>query len=84
MWFDHEISQLNTTGILTISPFGYFVTKPPLTLIPHIELETTGLQWLSTLQRDKKVKTSSLQSLVEQSSPENKVSSISNTSKVWD
>ena len=44
IWFDHEISQLETTGILTISPFGYFVTKPPLTLIPHKELETTGLQ----------------------------------------
>ena len=38
-WTPHVVYSRNkpikTTGILTISPFGYFVTKPPLTLIPH-------------------------------------------------
>ena len=69
-------------GILTISPFGYFVTKPPLTMIPHNKIETTGLQWFSTLQRDMiKNKSWSLQSLVEQSLPENKVSILSKIRK---
>ena len=42
MWFVHEISQSLKTGILTISPFGYFVTKPPLTLIPHNKIKPMG------------------------------------------
>jgi hypothetical protein len=42
MWFVHEISQSHKTGILTISPFGYFVTKPPLTLIPHNKIKPMG------------------------------------------
>ena len=41
MWFVHEISQ-SKMGILTISPFGYFVTKPPLTMIPHKKNKTYG------------------------------------------
>ena len=42
MWFVHEISQSHKTGILTISPFGYFVTKSPLTLIPHNKMKPMG------------------------------------------
>ena len=68
-------------GILTISPFGYFVTKSPLTLISHNKIEPTGLQWFSTLQRDVKNKSWNLQSLVEQSLIENKVSILSKTRK---
>ena len=41
LWFVHEISQ-SIMGILTISPFGYFVTKPPLTLILTNINEATG------------------------------------------